>query len=53
MRMKLYLIHAGFYDENIYNGIYESHTNYFVAAKDLKEAKSNEKNKFKIKKNVY
>ena len=37
--MKLYLVHAGFYDENISGGFYESHTNYFIAANDAKEAK--------------
>ena len=37
--MKLYLVHAGFYDENISGGFYESHTNYFIAANDIKEAK--------------
>tara|TARA_B100000214_G_C23823682_1_gene560877 strand:+ start:439 stop:717 length:279 start_codon:yes stop_codon:yes gene_type:complete len=37
--MKLYLVHAGFYDENISGGFYESHTNYFIAANDVKEAK--------------
>ncbi len=37
--MKLYLVHAGFYDENISGGFYESHTNYFIVANDVKEAK--------------
>ena len=37
--MKLYLVHAGFYDENISGGFYESHTNYFIVASDVKEAK--------------
>ncbi|MAJ44628.1 MAG: hypothetical protein CMF96_07790 [Candidatus Marinimicrobia bacterium] len=50
--MKLYLIHAGFYDEKISNGIYESHANYFLAAKDLSEAKTKAKKikEFKEKK---
>ena len=37
--MRLFLVHAGFYDENISGGFYESHTNYFVVANDVKEAK--------------
>ena len=37
--MRLFLVHAGFYDENISAGFYESHTNYFVVANDVKEAK--------------
>ena len=39
MNMKLFLIHAGFYDKKISAGFYESHTNYFVVAVDAKEAK--------------
>ena len=38
--MKLYLVHAGFYDDNISSGFYESHTNYFVVADNVKSAKS-------------
>ena len=38
--MKLYLVHAGFYDDNISSGFYESHTNYFVVASSVKSAKS-------------
>jgi len=37
--MNLYMIHAGFYDENISGGFYETHTNYFVVAENEKEAK--------------
>lgn len=32
--MKLYMVHCGFYD-----GIYEGHTNLFVAAEDFTSAK--------------
>ena len=28
--MKLFLVHTGYYDNDISNGFYESHTNYFV-----------------------
>ena len=33
------MIHVGFYDTSVGEGIYESHINYFVVAKDSKEAK--------------
>ena len=50
--MKLFLVLAGFYDSNISGGFYESHTNYFVVASDIKEAKAKAKNisEFKDKK---
>ena len=37
--MKLFLAHCGFYDKDISGGFYESHTNYFIVASDVKEAK--------------
>ena len=37
--MKLYLIHAGYYDHKNIGGLYEQHTNYFVVAQNLKAAK--------------
>ena len=37
--MKLYLIHVGFYDPNIMDGLYEQHVNYFVVAENIKDAK--------------
>ena len=37
--MKLYLIHVGFYDPDLMEGLYEQHTNYFVAAENVKDAK--------------
>ncbi len=37
--MKLYLIHVGFYDPEIMEGIYEQHSNYFVVAQNITEAK--------------
>ena len=37
--MKLYLIHVGFYDTEIMDGLYEQHTNYFVVAKNVMDAK--------------
>ena len=37
--MKLYLIHCGFYDLDLCEGIYESHVNLLVAANTFEEAK--------------
>ena len=37
--MKLFLIHVGFYDPDIMGGLYEQHSNYFVVAQNIKEAK--------------
>tara|TARA_B110001454_G_C12513004_1_gene347631 strand:- start:61 stop:333 length:273 start_codon:yes stop_codon:yes gene_type:complete len=37
--MKLYLIHVGFYDPELMDGLYEQHGNFFVVAKNVKEAK--------------
>jgi len=50
--MKLFLVHTGYYDNNISNGFYESHTNYFVVAEDIKKAKTKIKgnDEFKHKK---
>lgn len=41
--MKLYLVHCGFYDEEISNGLYESHTNVFVVAEDPVAARAKAK----------
>ena len=43
--MKLFLIHVGFYDTEIMDGIYEQHSNYFVAAENIKDAKRKAKKK--------
>jgi hypothetical protein len=37
--MKLYLVHCGFYDLDLCEGIYESHINLLVAAASFDEAK--------------
>jgi len=37
--MKLYIIHCGFYDEEISEGIYEFHVNIPIAANGVDEAK--------------
>ena len=38
--MNLYMVHVGFYDPSVGEGLYESHMNFFVAAADVKEAKT-------------
>jgi len=40
---KLFLVHCGFYDKEILEGIYESHVNFFVVAEDLQQARSKAK----------
>lgn len=37
--MKLYLIHCGFYEQEISRGVYEFHVNLPVAASSIEEAK--------------
>jgi hypothetical protein len=37
--MKLFMVHVGFYDDEVGEGIYESHINFFVAASNAKSAK--------------
>ena len=38
--MKLFLIHVGFYAPDIMEGLYEQHSNYFVVAQNITEAKT-------------
>ena len=38
--MKLFLIHVGFYDPEMMGGLYEQHSNYFVVAQNITEAKT-------------
>ena len=49
--MKLYLIHAGFYDSELMGGLYEQHTNFFVIAKNLIAAKKKAQQNLAFKKN--
>jgi hypothetical protein len=42
--MNLFLIHCGFYDTEVCDGVYESHICFFVAAKDKESAKIQAKN---------
>ena len=39
--MKLYMVHVGFYDPSIGEGLYEVHMNFFTVAEDTKKAKDN------------
>ena len=50
--MKFYLIHVGFYDPELMEGLHEQHGNYFVVANNAKEAKTrtSENPSFKHKK---
>jgi hypothetical protein len=41
--MKLYLVHVGFYDIEVFDGVYESHGNFFVVANDFEEARTKAK----------
>lgn len=49
--MKLFMVHVGFYDQSIGDGIYETHLNYFIAAMNAKDAKIKTQNleEFKAK----
>ena len=49
--MKLYLVHAGYYNPKIMGGLYEQHTNYFVVAKNVKDAKKMARKNIAFKKN--
>ncbi|MBI4061372.1 MAG: DUF1543 domain-containing protein [Elusimicrobia bacterium] len=37
---KLYLVHCGFYDREVFDGVYESHVNLFVAAESFEDARA-------------
>lgn len=37
--MKLFLVHCGYYDSEVCDGIYESHTNFFIAAESFEDAR--------------
>jgi hypothetical protein len=49
--MKLYLVHCGFYDNEIGDGIYESHVNFFVSAESFEAARAQAKElpEYKVK----
>lgn len=37
--MKLFLVHCGYYDRSVAEGIFEFHVNYFVLATDVADAR--------------
>jgi len=37
---RLYMVHCGFYDPNVGNGLFENHSNIFVCAEDFEEARA-------------
>lgn len=37
--MKLYLVHCGFYDADLFDAVYESHVNFFVVAENFESAR--------------
>jgi len=39
--MNLYMVHVGYYDPSIGEGLYEVHMNFFTAAQNPKKAKEN------------
>jgi hypothetical protein len=41
--MNLYLVHCGFYDASVCDGIYESHANFFVVAESFEDARAKAK----------
>jgi acyl-CoA thioesterase FadM len=49
--MNLYLVHCGFYDTKVSDGIYENHVNYFVLGSSFEEAKKKMKEKAEFRKN--
>ena len=38
--MKLYLVHCGFYDLSVCDGVYESHVNLFVVGESFEDART-------------
>jgi len=41
--MNLYLVHCGFYDTEVCDGLYESHVNFFVSAETFEDARAKAK----------
>ncbi|MEO5667649.1 MAG: DUF1543 domain-containing protein [Bdellovibrionota bacterium] len=39
----LYLVHVGYYDQGLGNGLYESHSNMLVAAENFEDARTQAK----------
>jgi len=47
--MKLYLIHTGFYDNNVADGFYEQHVNILIVAPTAYDAREKVKNTIEYK----
>ena len=49
--MKLYLVHCGYYDPSLCDGVYENHINLMIAAESFEDAKVRVKSRpeFKLK----
>lgn len=47
---QLFLVHLGYYDKEISNGLYESHVNIFVVASDFNHARDIAKENELVKK---
>jgi hypothetical protein len=41
--VNLYLVHCGFYDASVCDGLYESHVNFFVVAETFEDARAKAK----------
>jgi hypothetical protein len=41
--MKLYLVHCGFYDNELCDGVYEGHVSFFVVAEGFEDARARAK----------
>lgn len=42
--MKLFLVHCGFYDSDLCDGLYEGHVNFFVTADSFEGARAQWRN---------
>lgn len=38
--LKLFLVHCGFYDTDVLDGVYESHVNFLVPAESFEDARA-------------
>lgn len=47
--MNLYLVHCGYYDSSVSDGLYESHVNYFVVSDSFENARTQIKSKEEFK----
>lgn len=45
LKLHLYLVHCGFYDQEVCDGAYEGHANFFTVAESFEEARAKVKQK--------